>query len=32
VDVVPTVLERMGIDYDEDDFDGEAVKLSKPKR
>ena len=31
VDVLPTILETMGIDYDEDDFDGEAVKLSKPK-
>jgi hypothetical protein len=30
--VVPTVLKLMGIGYDEDDFDGEAVKLSKPKR
>ena len=32
VDVVPTILELMEIDYDEDDFDGEAVKVSKPKR
>jgi arylsulfatase A-like enzyme len=32
VDVLPTILETMGISYDEDDFDGEAVKLSKPKR
>ena len=31
VDVMPTVLELMGIPYDEDDFDGEAVKVSKPK-
>jgi arylsulfatase A-like enzyme len=31
VDVLPTVLELMGIPYDEDDFDGEAVKVSKPK-
>jgi hypothetical protein len=31
VDVLPTILETMGISYDEDDFDGEAVKLSKPK-
>jgi arylsulfatase A-like enzyme len=31
VDVVPTVLELMGIPYDEDAFDGEAVKVSKPK-
>jgi hypothetical protein len=31
VDVLPTILETMGIAYDEDDFDGEAVKLSKPK-
>ena len=30
VDVVPTILKTMGIAYDEDDFDGEAVKLSKP--
>ena len=28
VDVMPTVLELMGIDYDEDDFDGRAVRLS----
>ena len=32
VDVMPTILETMGIAYDEDDLDGEAVKLSKPKR
>jgi arylsulfatase A-like enzyme len=32
VDVVPTILETMGIEYDEDDFDGEAVKLSRPRR
>lgn len=31
VDVVPTVLELMGISYDEDAFDGEAVKVSKPE-
>jgi hypothetical protein len=31
VDVVPTVLELMGIPYDEDAFDGEALKVSKPK-
>ena len=31
VDVMPTVLELMGIPYDEDDLDGEAVKVSKPK-
>jgi hypothetical protein len=29
VDVMPTILETMGIDYDEDSVDGEAVKLSK---
>ena len=27
VDVLPTILETMGIDYDEDDLDGEAVRL-----
>jgi arylsulfatase A-like enzyme len=27
VDVLPTVLETMGIDYDEDDLDGDAVRL-----
>ena len=31
VDVMPTVLETMGIDYDEDDVDGVAVPLSKKK-
>ncbi len=31
VDILPTILSAMGIPYDEDDFDGEAVKLSKPK-
>jgi hypothetical protein len=29
VDVLPTVLETMGIDYDEHDLDGEAVELSR---
>jgi hypothetical protein len=28
VDVLPTILSAMGIDYDEGDFDGEAVNLS----
>ena len=32
VDVMPTVLETMGIRYDEDDIDGEAVKLPKSDR
>ncbi|HZB07273.1 MAG TPA: alkaline phosphatase family protein [Thermoleophilaceae bacterium] len=32
VDVVPTILEAMGIEYDEDDFDGEATDLSAPGR
>ena len=31
VDVMPTILDAMGIAYDEDSVDGEAVKLSKPK-
>ena len=31
VDVMPTILDTMGIDYDPDSLDGEAVKLSKPK-
>jgi hypothetical protein len=31
VDVLPTILETMGIDYDPGDLDGEAQKLSKPK-
>jgi arylsulfatase A-like enzyme len=30
VDVLPTILETMGIDYDPADLDGEAVKLPKP--
>ena len=30
VDVLPTILETMGVDYDPGDLDGEAVKLSKP--
>jgi predicted AlkP superfamily pyrophosphatase or phosphodiesterase len=29
VDVMPTILKTMGISYDEDSVDGEAVKLSK---
>ena len=29
VDVMPTILDTMGIDFDEDSLDGEAVKLSK---
>jgi len=28
---VPTVLDLMGISYDEGAFDGDAVKVSKPK-
>ena len=31
VDVLPTVLETMGIDYDGDDLDGEAVRLSSSR-
>ena len=31
VDVMPTVLELMGLPYDEDAFDGHAMKVSKPK-
>jgi hypothetical protein len=31
VDVMPTILKTMGIDYDENSLDGEAVKISKPK-
>jgi hypothetical protein len=31
VDVLPTILEAMGIDYDPDDLDGEAVDLSQVK-
>ena len=30
VDVLPTILETMGIAYDENDFDGEAVDISGP--
>jgi hypothetical protein len=30
VDVLPTILKTMGIDYDPSDLDGEAVKLAKP--
>jgi hypothetical protein len=26
VDVLPTILTTMGIDFDDDDLDGEAVK------
>ncbi len=29
VDILPTILKTMGIPYDADDFDGEAVSLSK---
>ena len=29
VDVLPTILETMGIAYDEDDFDGEAVDIAE---
>jgi hypothetical protein len=32
VDVLPTILKTMGIDYDPSDLDGQAVKLSKPKK
>jgi hypothetical protein len=32
VDVMPTILELMGIEYDEDDFDGEGVKVPRPTR
>jgi len=28
--VLPTILTTMGVDYDPDDLDGEAVKLPKP--
>jgi hypothetical protein len=31
VDLMPTILHTMGIDYDQDSVDGEVVKLSKPK-
>jgi arylsulfatase A-like enzyme len=30
VDVLPTILTTMGIDYDPADLDGEAVKLPNP--
>ena len=30
VDVLPTILSTMGIDYDPGDLDGDAVKLPKP--
>jgi len=30
VDVLPTILETMGINYDQAELDGEAVKLPKP--
>ena len=30
VDVLPTILTTMGVDYDPDDLDGEASKLPKP--
>jgi predicted AlkP superfamily phosphohydrolase/phosphomutase len=29
VDVLPTVLEAMRIDYDEDDLDGKAVEVGR---
>jgi arylsulfatase A-like enzyme len=29
VDVLPTILETMGIDYDKRDLDGQAVKLGR---
>ena len=32
VDVLPTILKTMGISYDPSDFDGQAVKLSRPKK
>jgi len=32
VDVMPTILDTMGIDYDEDSVDGEAVRLPKPRQ
>jgi hypothetical protein len=32
VDVMPTILETMGIDYDRHDVDGRAVKLSRHER
>jgi hypothetical protein len=31
VDVLPTVLEKMGIDFDEDELDGEAVRLPQSR-
>jgi hypothetical protein len=31
VDVLPTVLTTMGIDFDENDLDGTAVKLARPR-
>src|SRR5688572_2319817 len=31
VDILPTILATMDIPYEEDDFDGEAVDLAKPK-
>lgn len=31
VDVLPTILETMGIDYDEDDLDGDAVRLPRSR-
>jgi len=30
VDVMPTILKTMGIAFNENDLDGQAVKLSKP--
>lgn len=32
VDVLPTILSAMDIDYDDDAFDGEAVRLSQSRR
>jgi len=31
VDVVPTILEAMGVDYDPGDLDGSAVDLADPR-
>ena len=31
VDVMPTILKTMGIDYDKDSVDGEAVRLSRSR-
>ena len=31
VDLLPTVLDKMDIDYDEDDLDGEAVRLPRSR-